>query len=470
MGAWSRAADLRGRGEQRLRLVRVALSRASTGSVVREVLVLLAVGAVSAVSLGGADGEPPSPSVWWTVPLGVVLLARWVWPTAALVAAGALAFVPFAGGLLCTAVVAFGAGRRIRSRRRLWTAAVGVSVAITALLPFDPSEPRDGPVWELLLAGLALTVVLVIAPAACGRVRGRRRPLVRLLSERNEHLERTRELTAVQARIEERARITGELHDMLGHRLGLLSMHAGALELRAARDAPALGEQVRFVRSTAGAAMQDLRRILRLAPGGPAGDARLVPGATPGTHDDVQALVVESRRAGFDVGFAWHGADLVGLDPHTGHAVHRVVREGLTNAHKHAPGAPGVRVEVDTLHVDREDGRVRVRVANAAPATPTAAGPGTGRGLAGLEERVTLLGGTLAAGPAGDGGYELVAEIPVRPSVAEPVPDLGLARLDGPPPVRRDDVMTTGRAVAVVALAVVVPALTALVLVALLPG
>jgi signal transduction histidine kinase len=321
----------------------------------------------------------------------------------------------------------------------------------------------------MFLAGLALTAIIVVVPAVCGVVRGRRRPLVRLLSERNDYLERTRELAAVQARRDERVRITGEMHDTLGHRLSLLSMHAGALELRAAQDAPALGEQVRVVRSTAVAAMQELRQILQLAPAGTAGAAPSGAGSSPGTRGDVESIVRESGHAGLDVGFDWLGPDLAGADPRTGHAVHRIVREGLTNAHKHAPGAPAVRVEVDARHADREDGRVRVRVVNAPPPEPTAAGPGTRRGLAGLEERVMLLGGTLAAGPLADGGYALAADLPVRPSAAVPVPDLDLAQLDGPPPVRRSDTMTTRRALAVVALALVVPVLTALALFALLP-
>lgn len=464
MDGW--VAGLRGRGAQQLVAVRVALGHASTGSVVREVLLLLAVGAVSAVSLAVGDGETPPASMWWTVPLGAVLLARWLWPTAALVAAGALAFLPFAGGLVCIIVVAFGAGRRIGSRRRLWAAAVAVSLAVSTTLAF---EEREEPVGEMFLAGVALTVIVVIVPVVCGVVRGRRRPLVRLLSERNDYLERTRELAAVQARRDERVRITGEMHDMLGHRLSLLSMHAGALELRAAQDAPALGEQVRFVRSTAVAAMQELRQILQLTPPSAPGASPSETGSSPGTRDDVRAIVLESRHAGFDVGFDWDGPDLTGVDPRTGQAVHRVVREGLTNAHKHAPRAPAVRVEVETVRSDREDGRVRVRVVNAAPPTPTVAGPGTRRGLAGLEERITLLGGTLAAGPADNGGYALAADVPVRPSVAVPVPVLGPTPLETPP-VRPSAVMTTRRALAVVALALVVPLLTAFALFAVLPG
>lgn len=464
-GMGERLASLRGRGARQLEAVRLALGEASTASVVREVLLLLAVGAVSAVSLDVTDGQAPPLSVWWMLPLGAVLLARWVWPTAALVAANALAFLPFAGGLVCMVVVAFAAGRRVRSRRRLWTAVVAVSLAVSAILAVGEHEDPPG---EMFLAGLALTGIIVVLPAVCGVVRGRRRPLIRLLSERNDYLERTRELAAVQARRDERVRITGEMHDMLGHRLSLLSMHAGALELRAAQDAPALGEQVRFVRSTAVAAMQELRQILQLTPG-PAAAAPPGTRSAPGTRDDVEAVVEESRRAGSTVGFDWQGANLAQVDPRTGQAVHRVVREGLTNAHKHAPGAPSVRVAVETLHLDREDGRVRVRVVNGPPAAPAASGPGTRRGLVGLEERVTLLGGTLRAGPTADGGYELVADVPAQPSAAVPVPDLGSTPLPGPPPVRGANVMTVWRALAVVALALVVPVLTALAFFAVLP-
>ncbi|MFC5673667.1 histidine kinase [Streptomyces incanus] len=77
----------------------------------------------------------------------------------------------------------------------------------------------------------------------------RGRPLVSLLRERNAYLEQARTLTAAAARPAERNRIAGETHDLLGHRLSLISVHAGAFELAAARQAPALVGHVELLRT-----------------------------------------------------------------------------------------------------------------------------------------------------------------------------------------------------------------------------
>ncbi|MFG3118026.1 sensor histidine kinase [Streptomyces sp. NPDC048197] len=130
-----------------------------------------------------------------------------------------------------------------------------------------------------------------------------------------------------------------------------------------------------------------------------------------GTRADIEALIAESRSGGIPVEFSWEGPDLDARPARVRRAVHRVVRESLTNVHRYAAGA---QVTVTVRH---GDALVEVRVHNDVPPVPPAAttGFGTGRGLIGLRERVTLLGGDLEAGRTPDGGFAVAADIPAAP-------------------------------------------------------
>ncbi|GAA1828434.1 hypothetical protein GCM10009735_75020 [Actinomadura chokoriensis] len=362
--------------------------------------------------------SPPTPAVLGSACWAALLLpARRRRPVAALAATAPVLAAGNIGAMAVLPVVAYAAARRVRPARRLWTV-VPATAAAGLLLPLAVERNASG----AALAGNAISVaVLLLCPALAGALRGQRRPRVRLLRERNAYLERAQGLAADKARMRERARIAAEMHDMLGHRLSLISMHAGALELTAARDAPRLSGQAELLRTSAATAMSELREILGVLRDA-ADDA---PGAErSGTRDDIAGLVAESRRAGVDVELVWPGPDLTDADPRTRHAVHRVVREGLTNVHKHAPAAR-TRVEVTG-----ERDRVRVRVTNGSVPGTRPRSSGTRQGLVGLEERVTLLQGTLTAGPTPEGGFHIDADLPARPSVPADPP----AREDGPEP------------------------------------
>jgi hypothetical protein len=141
-----------------------------------------------------------------------------------------------------------------------------------------------------------------------------------------------------------------------------------------------------------------------------------------GTRADLQQLVEESAAAGIAVEFSWSGNDLGGVDAPSRAAAHRLVREGLTNIHKHAASA---RVEV---RIARAPDRTIVTVRNG-PHTVRrgAALPGDGHGLLGLQERVRLLGGVFDAGPTTDGGFTMRAELPLSNAARPPVADSSAA-------------------------------------------
>ncbi|MER7079685.1 sensor histidine kinase [Saccharopolyspora kobensis] len=352
----------------------------------------------------------PAAHIGWVIALACwaasLVPACWRWPVATLLATAPVFAGPNFWAAAVLPVITFAAARRIAPARRLWLAVLATAVADFALtLAFDLSSA--GGFGEVVAAYAVSAMLLLVLPAAVGAILGHRRPRVRLLQERNEYLERAQLLTAAKARVEERGHIAGEMHDMLGHRLSLISIHAGALELSAAKNAPELSSQAELLRTTASSALTELREILGVLRG--AEESDLGPDDRIGTRPDVEELVAESRAAGIDVDLRWTGADLDSADPRTRRAVHRVVREGLTNVHKHASSArTGVEIGV-------ESDRVHVRVVNG-PAQAGGRLPGTRSGLVGLDERIALLGGSFHSGPTPEGGFLVAAAIPTRPA------------------------------------------------------
>jgi signal transduction histidine kinase len=161
------------------------------------------------------------------------------------------------------------------------------------------------------------------------------------------------------------------------------------------------------IRASARSVMEELREVIGVLRDGAEGDA---PEPPQPTLADLPALVEESRSAGMEVRDTIAvpgGAEA--LPATIGRTVYRIAQEGLTNARKHAPGAP-VALRVETM----PDGWVRVQVRNAAASpSPREPLPGAGSGLVGLAERVALVGGELDHGPLLDGGFRLRATLPV---------------------------------------------------------
>jgi signal transduction histidine kinase len=257
-----------------------------------------------------------------------------------------------------------------------------------------------------LLAGIAFSIIA----AAWGLFVRARRELVLSLHERNRQLHAEQEMRVQDAQRAERDRIAREMHDVLAHRISLLSLHAGALEYNPNATPEEIARAVQVIRISAREAQEELREVIGVL----RADVADQPLAAPQpTIADLPALVEESRRAGMSVVLECAiGGDAL---PQTlGRTVYRLVQEALTNARKHAPGQL-VTIEV----VGNPDESVRVIVTNRPPVggaesgrrrQPTQVGSGTG--LIGLGERVTLTGGTLEHGPLPDGGFRLTAELP----------------------------------------------------------
>ncbi|MFJ7496881.1 sensor histidine kinase, partial [Streptomyces sp. NPDC097727] len=131
-------------------------------------------------------------------------------------------------------------------------------------------------------------------------------------------------------------------------------------------------------------------------------------GEQRGTREDITALVTESRQTGSTVEFEWSVPDTAEVGLRTRQAIHRTVREGLTNVLKHASGAPS-RVEVRGT-----DRGIEVSVTNDAPPAADHSHAGSHSGLAGCQERISLLGGTFEAGALMNGGFRMAAWLPTQ--------------------------------------------------------
>ncbi|MEU1941260.1 histidine kinase [Streptomyces sp. NPDC020125] len=383
-----------------------AMRAAERRTVVGEVLVCALATAFCLLPLLLAPPERPT-AVLEGVWAALIVPARRVRPVAAVRCASLLLVGDNVWTLAVVPLVVLSATRRIAPQRRAWQA-VGVACATVGALTVARALVRSDAL-PLELAGNAVSaVLLLLLPTLAGTLLGRRRPLVSLLRERNAYLEQSRTLTAAAARTEERARIAGEMHDLLGHRLSLISVHAGALELAAARQAPALVGQAELLRTTAGTAMGELREILGVLRHVDITDLTDRTGDERGTCEDITALVTESRQTGSIVELDWSVPDTAEVGLRTRQAIHRVVREGLTNVLKHASGAPA-KVEVKGT-----DKGIEVSVTNEASGAPDHSQGGSRSGLAGCQERISLLGGTFEAGALANGGFHMAAWLPTH--------------------------------------------------------
>ncbi len=337
-----------------------------------------------------ASGVVACLSLWWRRAHPVVVFV---------LAVGAAAFSPLALGAGLVAVCT--AASRARGR-----ALVGVGVlAVAASVVFPVVNPSAG---EILRIGFPAFLVTVIA-FGWGLYLRVRRELVASLRERAERLEADQQRSAEQAREAERRRIAREMHDVLAHRLSLLSVHAGALEFHPDAPPDEIAAATAVIRSSAVSALAELRQVITVL----REDAAVTDGPPQPGFSQLAELAAESRAAGMTLHTHIVVPDSGQLPASLGRTVYRVVQEGLTNARKHAPGGP---VEVN---VTADGQAITAEVVSHRPdvmAGPRAAAPaGAGAGLIGLAERVALAGGQLAHGPSAAGDFVLRATIPRQP-------------------------------------------------------
>jgi signal transduction histidine kinase len=303
------------------------------------------------------------------------------------------------------AIVASYAPVRLADNRRRAIAAFA-AIAVLAIITARP--------WQASAVVITVGVLrIMLGPLVAMYVVTRRR-LVKALTERAERAEREQHLLAEQARAEERARLAGEMHDVVTHRVSLMVLQAGALRVTAP-DEPTrrAAEELRAAGCRALDELRDLVGILRTTPDG----AQAPEEAYPSTAE-LAALAADSTAVGLPTELVEDGDPRL-ASPVVGRTVYRIAQEALTNAHKHAPGAQV------TVRVRYDQADVRLEVRNTPPTRPMDAGligTGSGVGLASLRRRVELVGGTLRAGPTPDGGFCVEATLPAYVPTAASAP------------------------------------------------
>ncbi|MEV4434911.1 histidine kinase [Streptomyces sp. NPDC049585] len=340
-----------------------------------------------------------------TLGVVVLLLVRRVLPATVLITAAVLAGLADSGAVLVLAVAGWSAGRRIAGVLRALLAFAASLVLFVGLAAW---VGRQSSMFILVLNTLFFLVITVV-PGLASRYWTQRRTLLQTLQQRNAQLLRERQMIAGQARMRERQRIAQDMHDSLGHQLALIAVQTGALEV----DRTLTGQQreaVGVLRQASVAAMHELREVVGILRDGTPQDEP--PGSRGVTG--IPALVDAATAAGMRVSLESTGEERP-LAPAADHAGYRVVQEGLTNAAKHAPGAPitiGLHYEPDSLLVEVANGTVPLgrRVAEAGKGHPEPVSGG--QGLTGLRERARLIGGMVFTGPAEGGGFRLAAVIP----------------------------------------------------------
>ncbi len=273
---------------------------------------------------------------------------------------------------------------------------------VGSALVFAAYSPTTDP-----LAVFLRVTPLVLGVTAWGMLIRARRQLLLSLRERAQRAEADRLLHEEQARLAERTRIAREMHDVLAHRISLLALHAGALEVRPDLPPAKVRETAELLRATARQALEELRGVIGVLREEP--DREVTVPAPQPTLTDLPRLVEESRPTGAIVELEMLVDQADSVPGVTGRDAYRIVQEALTNIRKHAAGAETrVRVSGGPGH------GLRVAVRNREPvhATPGPALPGSGAGLLGLEERVALAGGTLRHGRDPSGDFVVEAELP----------------------------------------------------------
>jgi signal transduction histidine kinase len=361
------------------------------------------------LSVGGQLESPDPSDPEWLLTLDVVagalgcvgLWLRRRWPVGLTLALIALStFSETAAGAMIVGLLTVAIHRPPRTTAAVFALSVLAALVYVVLRP-EPGTPR----FLLFLLGVAIQGAVI----GWGLFIRFRRQLVLSLRERAARAETEARLRAEQAQQRTRDEIAREMHDVLGHRLSLLSVHAGALEFRPDAPAEEVARAAKVIRENAHQALQDLRKVI--------GVLRVPVGELPQpTLADIAQLVAESGRAGMLVALR---DETSGAVPDlAGRTAYRVVQEALTNARKHAPGAE-VLVHLagspgDGLTFEVRNQPVPGRAA-AVPQTPDPGpvdDPGAGQGLVGLAERVAMASGRLEHGPTAEGGWRLAAWLP----------------------------------------------------------
>ncbi|WP_405884783.1 sensor histidine kinase [Streptomyces sp. NBC_01136] len=277
-------------------------------------------------------------------------------------------------------------------RRAAWTAVgmlwAGHLLVAHWLYRWLPPKGDSPASWNQEL-GIVTWAVVIVVVSELARVR--REQWARDRAER--------ERAAARRAAEERLRIARELHDVLAHSISVINVQAGVGLALLDSDPEQARTALTTIKEASKEALGEVRQVL---------DTLRTPGEAPRAPapglDRLPELVDQAAGAGLTVDVQGEAPK---LPPGTDLAAFRIVQEALTNVVRHS-GSRHARVRLESAQ-----GTLRLRIDDDGPSTGADAG-GSGNGLAGMRERAVALGGTIEAGPRDDGGFRVLAVLPLK--------------------------------------------------------
>ena len=375
------------------------------GSHLLDAAMLLLAGAIIAVGVT-VRADPSTRPLALTLGLAAaaVLVLRRRAPTATLAASGglvlALLVVDHAAGAVAVIAPAVALYSLALTRGRVHLVAAVVAAAAAVV------------VADLFLSGHnahALTlqtpahVALVAIPVLLAEALRNRRAYVRLLLERLEFSESTREEEAQRRAEQERLRIARDLHDIAAHTLTTINVQAGVAAHLLSGEPSQARDTLATIETASHEALEELRTILGVLREPGNGNAPLEP--APGLAA-VETLIEQAQSPGLDISFEVEGEQPPRVPDAVQLAAYRILQESLTNARRHAPGAAA------HVNLSYRPDRLRLAIENQTHLARNGSGP-AGVGILGMRERATALGGTLQAQRSGE-RFRVVAELPYR--------------------------------------------------------
>lgn len=373
-----------------------------------DLAVLLLAGAIIAVGVATRTDTSTRPiALALALPAAAVLILRRRAPTLTLIVSGGLVLALFAVDHSAGSIAVIAPAAALytlaltRGRIHLVVAVVAAAAAVVVADLFLAGHNRHA-----LTLQTAAHVALIAVPVLAAEALRNRRSYVRVLLERLELAERTREEEAQRRAEQERLRIARDLHDVVAHTLTTINVQAGVAAHLLERDGGQGRDALAAIETASHQALEECRSILGVLR--EAGDADVPLEPAPDLAA-VDTLIDKARSTGLEVSFEVDGEQPRQLPEAFQLAAFRILQESLTNTRRHAPGA-AARVSLDY----RGD-RLRLVVANDAGRSTNRNGSHVGVGILGMRERAMALGGTLQADRVGE-QFRVVAELPYRRS------------------------------------------------------
>ena len=349
---------------------------------------------------GGRRGAPPEHLLTQVLVIAP-LVARRTWPFATLVAVAGLAVATAIEApepwvqILVVSYASFSTGLLTGDRVRSAAGVIAVAVLMTLGFLAQDGNPTQS---------LVLPFVVLVPSWLLGDVlRARQVDAARREAEA-ETAARQAEQRLREAATDERRRVARELHDVVSHAVSVMVIQAGAARQVLNRSPGQAEDSLLSIEATGREAMDDLRAFLG-ALNDDDHESELAP--QPGV-DRLGSLVERVREAGLPAALQVDGTPRT-LPASLDVTVYRIVQEALTNALRYA------RRAATLVRLSYEPMMLRVEILDDGPATETDGVTGSGRGLVGMRERASLVGGRLEAGPRIGGGYAVRAWLPLEP-------------------------------------------------------